>query len=106
MINIKAGVSTDGLKIQIKRIIVCIGQTFEKYGYEACITSSTEGKHMEGSLHYKGLAVDFRTNHIPSDSIMRQIEWEVREVLKRKDKRYQILLEKTHMHIEYDRRVK
>lgn len=30
--------------------------------YEHTITSINDGKHMDGSLHYKGCAVDFRTH--------------------------------------------
>ena len=32
---------------------------------ELMVTAGLDGKHMESSLHYKGLALDFRTNHLP-----------------------------------------
>jgi hypothetical protein len=36
-----------------------------KYGLQCQITSGTEGTHVVGSLHYKGLAHDYGTLHVP-----------------------------------------
>lgn len=65
---------------------------------EMVITSVTDGKHMNGSLHYKGYGFDIRTNFLTSaqttiffDALKNHMDLE-----------FDIVLEKSHIHIEYD----
>lgn len=67
-------------------------------GREAIVTSGTDGVHGHDSLHYVGLAIDIRTR----DLTKKQTEWlaaKLREVL---GKNFDVVIEKDHIHIEYD----
>ena len=58
------------------------------------ITSTYEGSHSEGSLHYANLAVDIRKNKAKVLSYK-----EIKQAL---GKDYDVILEGDHIHIEYD----
>jgi len=70
----------------------------ERYGRELVVTSVSDGKHKEGSLHYRGLAFDLRTWHI------RQPQTYANELRERLGKGWDVIVEKTHIHVEYDPR--
>lgn len=72
---------------------------YRDHGLDCVITSVCEGQHSANSLHYKGLAVDFRTRHIPSPGQKRQICDLIAEAL---GSDYDVLLEATHIHVEFD----
>lgn len=40
-----------------------VEETYGKHGLDTIVTSGNDSQHMEGSLHYKGAALDFRTTH-------------------------------------------
>lgn len=65
---------------------------------EIVVTSILDGVHSSKSLHYKGLAFDMRT-HIYSQSVVKSIMEELEYLL---GKNYDVVLEKDHIHIEYD----
>lgn len=67
-------------------------------GYTPTITSANDGKHMDGSLHYKNHALDIRCTDLPKTS------WtSYAELLKvRLGPEYDVVLEKDHIHVEYD----
>jgi len=67
-------------------------------GKEIVVTSILDGVHSTKSLHYKGLAFDMRT-HIYSQSVIKSIMEELEYLL---GKNYDVVLEKDHIHIEYD----
>ena len=62
------------------------------------ITSVTDGKHMKGSLHYNGYGFDVRTNFLTSAQITIFFD----ALKNHMDYEFDIVLEKTHIHIEYD----
>lgn len=64
-------------------------------GHEAVITSGTDGSHMPGSLHYSGLAVDVRLPGILDDEVVKRLRT-------RLGKDYDVVIERTHIHVEYD----
>jgi hypothetical protein len=63
----KQGVYYDErLKRPMRRALPIIDKTFIKItNMEAVCTSTYEGTHSPGSLHYAGLACDFRISHLP-----------------------------------------
>ena len=65
---------------------------------ECVITSITEGKHGKNSQHYKGFAIDFRTRHIP-EKFHNQLRVRTQTAL---GDEFDVVLEKTHLHVEYD----
>ncbi len=68
--------------------------TFES---EPLVTSAFDGIHMKTSLHYQGLALDFRKITIPET---RQQGY-CNTLQAKLGKDYQVILEKDHIHIEY-----
>lgn len=67
-------------------------------GRNAVITSARDGKHMVGSLHFVGRAIDLRTRDMPLMGSAAIAE-SLREVL---GKDFDVVLEKDHIHLEYD----
>lgn len=67
-------------------------------GTEGTLTGGLEGAHSDNSLHYRGLAWDFRLP-IDNKNIGRVLE---QLKLSLTASYYDILLEKDHIHIEYD----
>ncbi len=92
---IKAGVDISRLKRPIRRILGPVAViVWEIERQELVITSTYEGNHSEGSLHYCDEAVDIRS-------------WEkarkVRDYIKTElGPDYDVVPASDHIHIEYD----
>ena len=67
---------------------------FRKFGVEAVITSGRDGKHKDGSFHYKGQAFDLRTWHL-----IEQVAFRLRQYLGHD---FDVIVESDHIHVEYD----
>lgn len=63
------------------------------------ITAGSDGKHMVGSFHYVGKAVDIRTFDFPSNTAVASFMDALRKELGNK---WQVLLEADHVHVEQD----
>jgi hypothetical protein len=92
---IKAGVDISRLRPEIrKKLNLIANRVWAIEQKELVITSTYEGNHSEGSLHYANLAVDIRRakngNTVTSDLIGKLGD------------DYDIVLESNHIHIEYD----
>lgn len=98
MIKLKSGITFAGLSPQIVLAISIAGSIYVKYGIVCVVTSLEDGKHSKTSLHYHGLAVDLRTRNIPQDSLLPLVN-ELKIAL---NENYDVVLEKDHIHIEYD----
>ena len=93
---IKNGVDLRGLTPQmaIAYIIAC-----RCYGqYDCVITSASDGKHGQNSLHYKGQALDLRTRHINGQGLQ-AIYNKLKESL---GEQFDVVLEADHIHLEHD----
>lgn len=69
----------------------------------AVVTSANDSKHMLGSLHYTGLAVDLRTRDLAEPVILR-LTAALRRRLngdENKNHPFQIVKEVDHVHVEY-----
>ena len=78
---------------------------WKAYGEECVITSGDEivneqrrFVHSTGSLHYYGLALDFRTRYFKPGVIMKLARALRIEI----GNDYDVVIEKTHIHVEYD----
>jgi hypothetical protein len=92
---IKAGVDISRLRPEIRKKqnrIASIVWKIEKE--ELIITSTYEGTHSEGSLHYADLAEDIR-RHKKGQEVRDQLAFEL-------GPDYDIVLCADHIHIEYD----
>ena len=101
----------DGVKMQGAKPEIIIAMTIyddvvrRLKGHEATITSVTDGKH-KGLPHYLGYAMDGRTRDNNSavqwsDEEKRVIAASVRDRL---TDEYDVVIESTHIHIEFDPR--
>ena len=98
MLRIKSGVEMVNISPQITLAIQIAHSVYSQFNTDCVITSLTDGKHRENSLHYKGLAVDLRTRNIQKDQKIPLINTLRSEI----GENYDVVLEKTHVHIEYD----
>jgi hypothetical protein len=100
MIRFKPGASLEGVQPETLEAIAVAARVYAKHGIDTLVvTSGTDGKHMVGSLHYKGLAVDLRTRNIDPyvlHLIMRDLQKELAP------RGYDVIFESTHYHIEFD----
>ena len=100
--ELKEGASLEGVQWQMFHAAIVAEQIYKKFGAECVITAGTDGKHMEGSLHYKGCALDLRTHNVPGRAL--QIMVELQQKL---GKDYDVILEAAgtpneHIHLELD----
>lgn len=78
-------------------MVASVHDTLKEAGYDCTITAGLDGKHSAGSLHYVGMALDFRTRVIPGAD---------REPLRAKISArlgpdFDVVLEADHYHVEY-----
>ena len=70
----------------------------ELFGKEITVTSICDGKHSIGSLHYRGEAADLRTKDLEPQS-RSQLAQALQQAL---GADWDVVLEKDHIHVEYD----
>lgn len=106
MIAIKPGAKIEGIRPEILLGVCVVHSVFQTYSVPLMtITEGTGGKHMEGSKHYQGLAVDIRSKNIPEmakNAILKECQVNLGE-------NFDFLLEQAgeageHFHLEYDSR--
>ena len=97
MITFKPGVIIHFNDI-LNTILDKVGPVYALHGYKCVVTAGRDGKHMEGSKHYDDHALDFRTRDIKQVDL-NPILWEIRQQL---GNHYDVVLETTHLHLEWD----
>ena len=94
---IKEGVNIQGLKLEMRPVLMYANRIWKKHGKELAITSGMDGTHHASSLHYYGYAVDLRTRYF-SDKEKQTIASELKHML---GDGYDVITEKDHIHAEY-----
>lgn len=97
MIAIKPGVRVRAMQPEILLAVVIAHELFRERAERLVITSCTDGRHKDGSLHYTGCAVDLR---LPMLTVQR--DQVVKELAERLSAEYDVVLEADHIHVEYD----
>ncbi len=97
-VKIKKGVKSEGTQPEILSAIEKANKVYSDLGSELVITSLGEGKHKKGSLHPKGMAVDLRTRDL-SKANQKAAVVRLKETL---GSDYDVVLEKNHIHVEFD----
>jgi len=92
---IKAGVDISMLSRNARRGMQICNDYLEPKGEEIIITSTFEGNHSAGSLHYSNDAFHFRLPLVPLDVLID----ELRGLL---GLDYAVILHTSHIHVEYD----
>ncbi len=95
----KNNVRLGGIKPEILLAAMICKPIVESYGVPFVITSLLEGTHGAKSLHYRGLAMDFRTREIPAITKKRDCRDRCALAL---GSEFDVVLEKDHMHVEFD----
>jgi uncharacterized protein YcbK (DUF882 family) len=97
MLSLKNDVNLNGAKPEIAIACLVVYSVYRDFGYDCVLTSANDGQHGFGSLHYAGLAVDFRTHHVQANDI-EPLADTIREAL---GPQFDVVLEDTHIHVEF-----
>ena len=92
---IKAGVDISRLERNTRRGLATTSNVFESRDLEMIITSTYEGNHGAGSLHYANQAFDIRMPDEDREAIERDIFDDLSDD-------FDFVIEFDHYHIEYD----
>lgn len=95
---LKPGVVVAGLSPEILLAVMIAKDIVHGFAHPFTITSLLDGKHSKKSLHYKGHAVDIRTRMMNAAT---KAEFK-RLLTNALGANYDVVLEATHMHIEFD----
>ena len=96
--KIKDGVNIQGLDLRIRPVLIAADKIWKRYGQELVVTCGLDGIHSAGSLHYYGLALDFRTRYFETGTVRYIAE----SLQKELGKNFDVVLHKSHIHVEYD----
>jgi len=92
---IKAGVDISRLERNTRRSLNIVSKVLATHGHELIITSTYEGNHSPGSLHYANQAYDFRSIDIIDEEAFD-------EIVDLLGHDYDVVWELDHIHVEYD----
>jgi len=103
--KLKKNVKLLGVKSEILLAMKIVDDVYKDViSSGATITSVVDGTHGRGSFHYKGLAFDVRTRNDDNP-----IQWDVTvknrlvdEIRNRLNDEFDVVLEKDHIHVEWD----
>lgn len=98
MIKFKVGIHTSKITPEVARIMNVANRVYGGLKADAIVTALEDGKHKEGSLHYKCLAADLRIRHVAKGK-HENIRSEMARLL---GGDYDIVLHSSHLHVEYD----
>ena len=90
-------VNLEGVSWRMFHAAIVTEAIYKKRGLECIITSANDGKHGPNTLHHKGLALDIRTWALNGREP--EVVAEMQEAL---GPEYDVVLEKDHIHLEYD----
>lgn len=94
----KDGVRQRGAQTTIVLAIYATDRVYSDFGERLVVTSITDALHMKDSLHHCGDAFDCR---LPQNADPSHVADAIRDAL---GGNYDVVLEETHIHIEYDPR--
>ena len=100
-LQLKAGVKLGKLQPQMALAAAIVHSVYQRNNAACTITSANDSKHMDGSLHYEGRALDFRTKNYVSNKLML-----VAEIKKALGNGFDAILESAdmpneHIHVEW-----
>lgn len=98
-LSIKGGVKLSILEPQVVLAVMVAKDVYEVLGAEEfVITSVNEGPHKKGSKHFTGQAFDCRIWTLPTD----HVDIAATMIQQQLGHEFDVILEETHIHIEYD----
>jgi hypothetical protein len=103
--KVKEGTELRHLNAAMRPLLIIADQVLKRKQLTLYVTSTREGIHSAGSLHYYGYAMDFKPYEPKANdhSILSLLALEMQEELdKLYPNAYDIVVERTHIHGEYD----
>lgn len=97
MVVLKKGVRVRGITPEILLAVLIADCVYAEHHEHLTITSITDGDHMTNSLHHIGEAIDLR---LPEDQD--NLDSIVGALKKDLGAAYDVVLERTHIHVEHD----
>ena len=94
--RIKDGVKIQGMSNEMLIGMMVVDTVLPTFGQEVVLTCGVDGTHKVGSAHYRGDAGDFRTWDLQTP------EEAVRALKAALGSDFDIVLHRTHLHVEYD----
>lgn len=97
--KLKKGVDITGLQPELVLGLIiaeCVYRTVANV--DLMVTAVKDGKHMTGSLHYKGLAADLRSKDVP-EAVLPALVSTLQSSL---GDQFDVVFEANHIHIEFD----
>jgi len=95
--KIKPDANIQGIKIEMRPVFIHADRIWKKYGQPLTVTAGMDGEHSAVSLHYYGYAVDLRTRDFNKTQKAKCAD-ELRVAL---GTAYDVVVEKNHIHVEY-----
>ncbi|MGL1886303.1 MAG: hypothetical protein OCD76_07290 [Reichenbachiella sp.] len=106
MIKFKKGVKLDGITKECIWAMSVVDRHFDLYfERDIVITSVNDGRHMKTSKHYEGNAFDLRTWTTDTSGVQMCADLKQGIGIALSDRlgiEYDLVVEKDHIHIEYD----
>lgn len=100
--QVKEGVVLIGVQWQMFWASIIVEKVYDHYEVPCVITSGVDGVHhgngTDDTLHYKGLALDYRTREFRAVDLPK-VRAEIAAAL---GPNYDVVLEKDHLHVEFD----
>lgn len=93
----KSSVRILGIRSELLLGLYVADQLWREYGEELTVTSLTDGQHSSGSHHYVGWAADLRLPQNTPAALVAALR-------RRLPEGWDIILEDTHVHMEFDPR--
>lgn len=97
MLLLKPGVRITGMRPEILLAAVAAERVYEEAGHDFVITACVDGKHMAGSFHFAGAAIDVRTRDLPPADVPKVLA----RIKACVGDDFDVLLEADHIHIEF-----
>ena len=98
MIKFKKGVKVFGIRPELILAFQVADPIYSEYEADVVVTSVRDGRHSYTSLHYIGCAADIRTKNLPNVGNVEAVAKEIRQALTNE---YDIIVERDHIHIEF-----
>lgn len=98
-VEVKPGVPLDDLTCEMRIAIRVFYEIYRALGKKLVVTSTTDGMHTQGSLHFSGNAADLRIWGLTPKTLEKIVSTAKVEL----GQAYYILLEKSHIHVQFDR---
>lgn len=99
--NLKTGVTLVGIRPELMVGLIIANEVYRSHGVDMVITSIMDGVHSKTSLHYSGQAADLRIKNLGNVD-----RYDIAEEIKdRVGIDFDVIVEATHIHLEFQPRL-